>query len=290
MTTAELTRHLIKSQNAELTEYHIYNRLAERVKNKHNKSVLQQIAEDEKRHSEFWEQYTSVKGSPNKIRIWWYCLLTRIFGLTFGIRLLEQGENNAQKNYDVILQDLPEAQKIMNEEDVHEQQLVELLKEKQLNYIGSIVLGLNDALVELTGALAGLTFALQNTHLIAIAGLITGIAASLSMAASEYLSNRADGNNDKAIASAIYTGIAYISTVALLVIPYFIFSHFLMCFFMTLSIAIFIIFVFNYYISVAKGFSFKKRFFEMAVISLGVAALSFGIGVLVRQTIGVDIG
>ena len=78
-----------------------------------------------------------------------------------------------------------------------------MIREKQLDYVGSIVLGLNDALVELTGALAGLTLALQNTRLIAIAGLITAIAASFSMAASEYLSNKSDGWHIPGIAPAV---------------------------------------------------------------------------------------
>ena len=57
-----------------------------------------------------------------------------------------------------------------------------------------MVLGLNDALVEFTGALAGYTFALQNTLLVAMTGLITGVAASLSMATSEYLSTKSEEN------------------------------------------------------------------------------------------------
>jgi VIT1/CCC1 family predicted Fe2+/Mn2+ transporter len=46
--------------------------------------------------------------------------------------------------------------------------------------------------VELTGALSGLTLAFRNTRLIAMAGLITGIAASLSMAGSEYLATKSE--------------------------------------------------------------------------------------------------
>ena len=50
-----------------------------------------------------------------------------------------------------------------------------------------------------------------------------------------------------------------------------------------------ILVVFNYYLSVAQDLSFKKRFGQMAGISLGVAALSFVIGILVKQFLGVDI-
>jgi VIT1/CCC1 family predicted Fe2+/Mn2+ transporter len=57
----------------------------------------------------------------------------------------------------------------------------------------------------------------------------------------------------------------------------------------TLGVAVFIIFVFNYYISIAKDYNFKRRFLEMATISLGVAGISFLIGVLVKLFIGIDV-
>ncbi len=56
-----------------------------------------------------------------------------------------------------------------------------------------------------------------------------------------------------------------------------------------LGCAVLIIFLFNYYISVAKGYDFKKRFFSMASISLGVAAFSFGIGFLVKLVLHIDV-
>ena len=152
-----------------------------------------------------------------------------------------------------------------------------------------MVLGLNDALVELTGALAGLSFALQNTRLTALAGLITGIAASFSMAASEYLSTKADEDHHTALKSSLYTGTAYIITVILLVLPYLLFNHYLVCLGITIGVAILIIFVFNYYIAVARDLDFKKRFTEMAVISLGVAAFSFAIGYVIRLALAIDV-
>ena len=51
-----------------------------------------------------------------------------------------------------------------------------MIDEEKLKYIGAVVLGMNDALVELTGTLAGLTLALQNEKLVGVAGLITGVA------------------------------------------------------------------------------------------------------------------
>jgi VIT1/CCC1 family predicted Fe2+/Mn2+ transporter len=164
-----------------------------------------------------------------------------------------------------------------------------MLDEERLRYAGSVVLGLNDALVELTGALAGLTLALQNVKLIALSGLITGIAASMSMAASEYLSTRSENTQKQPVRAAVYTGIAYILTVTLLVLPYLLFSNYILDLVIALTLAVLIIAVFNYYISVAKDEPFRKRFIEMTGLSLGVAALSFILGYLIRRLLGIDI-
>jgi vacuolar iron transporter family protein len=155
-----------------------------------------------------------------------------------------------------------------------------------------MVLGLNDALVELTGALAGFTFAFQNTSLIALAGLITGVAASLSMGASEYLSTKSEehdeGTKDPFRAS-LYTTLAYILTVAFLVSPFFLLPNVYLALATTLVNAVIVILVFTFYISVAKDLPFRERFIETAAISIGVAALTFVIGFLIRTFIGVDI-
>jgi vacuolar iron transporter family protein len=276
-------------QRNEITEFHIYSRLAKVTSNKENARILERIGIEEKAHYEIWKRYTGAEVAPNLLRVKWFYYVSRIFGITFGIKLMEKGEEGAQKAYSNHLQTIPEAEQIMEDENVHENQLIGMIDEERLQYAGSIVLGLNDALVELTGALAGLSLALQNTKLIAMAGLITGIAASFSMAASDYLSKKADNTEKNAGKSATYTGIAYILTVALLIFPYLIFSNYLICLAITLFIAILIIFGFNYYISVAKDLNFKRRFTEMALISLGVSALSFGIGFVVKKALGVNI-
>ncbi|HQO01643.1 MAG TPA: rubrerythrin family protein, partial [Spirochaetota bacterium] len=107
--------------------------------------------------------------------------------------------------------------------------------------------------------------------------------------ASEYLSTKSEDSGKNALTSSVYTGIAYIFTVFFLILPYLLVSHYMVCLALTLLIAIAIIFLFNYYISVAKDLSFKKRFTEMAAISLGVAGISFGVGYLIRTFIGIDV-
>jgi VIT1/CCC1 family predicted Fe2+/Mn2+ transporter len=151
-----------------------------------------------------------------------------------------------------------------------------------------MVLGLSDALVELSGTLAGLTFALQNTRLIALSGLITGISATLSMASSEYLSAK-NGGDKNAAKSSMYTGLAYLLTVACMVLPYLLLSSYVAALAIMMVTVVVIIMLFTYYTSVAKDLPFGKRFLEMAGISLTVAAISFCIGILVKKFLGIEI-
>jgi len=285
----DIRKKILLFQQTEITEYHIYKRLAKRIKSVENAKILDAIAEDELRHYNGWKEYTKEEVQPRWFFVWFYYLVSMAFGFTFGVKLMELGEEKAQVNYEAVSKVIPQAVQYQDEEDKHEHQLIEMLDEERLQYAGSVVLGLNDALVELTGALAGLTLALQDVKLIALSGLITGIAASLSMAASEYLSTRSEKTSKHPVRAAIYTGIAYITTVTLLILPYLLFENFYLDLAIALTTAVIIIAVFNYYISVAKGESFRERFVEMAGLSLSVAAFSFVIGYFIRQWLGIEV-
>ena len=287
--TEDIRNKVILFQKLEITEHHIYKRLAKTIKSQENAKIVQQIADDELGHYEGLKKYSGQDVAPNWYTMWRFYLISRIFGFTFGIKLMESTEKNVQKDYDEIIPFIPEAATFKHEEEVHEEKLIGLLSEERLQYAGSVVLGLNDALVELTGALAGLTLALQNTKLIALSGMITGIAASMSMAASEYLATRSEDTDKHPVRAAIYTGIAYIGTVILLILPYLLFENYYLDLGIALTTAVIIIALFNYYISVAKGEPFRERFLEMAGLSLGVALFSFIIGYFIRQWLGIEI-
>jgi len=287
--TEEIRRKIMVFQRIEITEHLIYKKLAGKINSPENAKIVAQIAEDELRHYQGLKNYSQQEVPPYWFTMWRYYLISRIFGFTFGIKLMERAEKNVQKDYDDILAAVPEAARFKHEEEIHEEKLVAMLDEERLRYAGSIVLGLNDALVELTGALAGLTLALQNEKLIALSGLITGIAASLSMAASEYLSTRSEKTDKHPVRAAIYTGIAYIGTVILLVLPYLLFENYYLDLGIALTTAVVIIAVFNYYISVAKDESFRERFLEMAGLSLSVALFSFVIGYFIRIWLGIEV-
>jgi VIT1/CCC1 family predicted Fe2+/Mn2+ transporter len=290
VTLSEETRKLIlNSQKNEITEHIIYEKLSKSTKNPQNKRILKQISSDELEHYDFWKNYTNEDVKPDKLKVWTYYIIAKIFGLTFGTKLMENGEERAQVTYEKISSYVPSAKRIVEDEDKHERQLIDLIDEERLRYVGSIVLGLNDALVELTGALAGLTFTLQNTRVIAMAGLITGIAASLSMAASEYLSTKSEEDKGNPLKASLYTGSAYVITVMFLIFPYLLFTNVYLCLGVTVLNAIAVIFIFTFYVSIAKDIPFKDRFLEMALISLGIAALTFCIGYIIGIFLNVEL-
>lgn len=288
----DFKKALIQEQKNEITGHLIYKKLSNRIKDDQNAQILRRISDDELKHYEKLKTLTGTDVAPRFFKVYFFLWISLVFGLTFGIKLLERDEDKAQDQYLELTEHESTIQEIMSDEEVHEQALIAMIDEERLNYIGSVVLGLNDALVELTGALAGYTFAFQNTKLIALTGLITGISASFSMAASEYLSSRQEEDETAqktAAKSALYTGIAYVITVALLIMPFLVVTNPFVSLVLTLMTAVLIIFGFNYYISVAKDVPFKKRFVEMALISLGVSGISFLVGVAVKIIFGIEI-
>jgi len=171
-----LNKHVIEEflsfQKNEITESIVYNKLAAIEKDSNNRKVLQQIALEEKQHYDVLRQFTERDVTPDKRRISKFYWLARMFGITFAIKLMETGEISSYKGY-AQYPDIPELVRLAHDEETHENKLISLINEERLEYMDSVVLGLNDALVEFTGALAGFTLALSDSKLIALTGSIT---------------------------------------------------------------------------------------------------------------------
>ena len=288
--SAEALAIIRKMQQSELTESVIYAKIARFARGEENKQTLLRLAREERAHYQVWKKYTGEEMQPEKGKVFLYTLMARMLGFTFAVKLMERGEENAQSEYELLAKEVEESIQIRQQEEEHETALLGMLDEERLQYVGSMVLGLNDALVELTGSLAGFAFALQNTRLIALSGLIVGISATFSMASSEFLAARSEGRTD-ALKSCSYTGIAYLLTVIALITPYLLFpvDQFIPALLCMLAVVILIIAGFTYYTSVAQDQPFKSRFTEMAVISISVAVMSFIVGILAKKFLGVDL-
>ncbi len=290
----EILKQAKQSQQDEINGTSIYAFMAKRQQKKHpeNAKVLDQMSKDEYAHYQMWASITGIRKKPH---VFWLKLITVIMGFTFVVKKMQKGEQLGQKEYRQLQTEVPEASKMLDDEERHEKEITAMLDEERLHYVGSMVLGLNDALVELTGAITGVTFSLQDCRLIALTGIVTGFAATLSMMASNYLAESAEGHKD-ALKSSLYTGAAYLFTVALLVLPYLImmginvpYAYIWAFGIMILEVILEIAF-FNYYISVAQEKPFWKHFLMMAAISIGVAALSYGIGQLAKLLLGIEVG
>lgn len=284
-------RRLIRLQRMERTEMEVYRRLANREKKAENKNILQKISMQENNHYNLLKEKTGEDVDYSKFRVYFHVITSIFLGLTFSLKLMEKTEQNAAREYrDLGYDDIAE------EEDEHEKELLSLLEEDALNYLSSIILGLSDALVELTGALAGLTFAFQELRVVALAGLVTGISASFSMAASEFLATKEENSNRSPIKAALFTGSAYIITVFLLVTPYLLLTDnseiifglepHIQALIITFINGLLIIALFNFYVSVAQDKSFNRRFIEMVIILLIVTIISFLIGLILRESFG----
>ncbi len=288
--SAEALKIVRAMQQNELTESVIYEKIAAFAKGEENKATLLRLAKEERAHYEIWKKYTGLDMKPEKGKVLKFTAIARILGFTFAVKLMERGEEGAQEEYALLAREVEESIQIRLQEEEHEQALLAMLDEERLQYVGSMVLGLNDALVELTGSLAGFTFAMQNTRLIALSGLIIGISATFSMASSEFLAARSEGRSD-ALKSCTYTGIAYLITVIALILPYLLLGtgQYIAALVCMLLVVVLIIAGFTYYTSVAMDQPFRSRFAEMAGISIGVAVVSFVVGILAKQLLGVDL-
>ena len=278
-------KDFIKFQQDEINATEIYHRLGMLAKSENNRKVLIEMSNEEHGHYTFISKYTKKEMKYNPFKVNLVCLLAHIFGLMFVLKMLEKDESLGVESYKKYEQ----LAAFAKTEDEHEDQLLDMIDENMLKYMGSIVLGLNDALVEFTGALAGYTLALSNCGLVALTGSITGIAAALSMGSSEYLSTKSDtGDSKHALRSAMYTSIAYLVTVFVLIAPYIWIPNALIASIVMLIMAIAIIAIFNFYYTVVRNEKFKRRFIEMAIISFSVALLSFIIGYLLKEFTGIE--
>ena len=157
---------------------------------------------------------------------------------------------------------------------------------RKLKTAAAIVLGMHDALVSLTGMIAGLTFALADRRMIILSAVIASVAAGMSMAASCYLAEKTD-ENPHAIRAGIITGAAYISTCAFLIIPFFLVPNTHTALFMSFLMAVLIIFGCNWCIGHACKRHWWKHAIEMLIICASVSLISFFIGEFAQYALGV---
>ena len=194
----------VKFYYAEIKDSHIYEYLATLEKNEKLRRKLRGLALIERRHAKFWKDYLKKRGvevKEKKLGLWerfGVYLLRKLFGVSMVISLSEMGEASAIYTYydfythgDLSSQEKEVLSRIILDEMEHEKLFYEEKKFLHVENIRDMVLGMNDGLVEILGAVTGLSAVyVNNPLLVALSGLIVGVAGSLSMGIGSYVSVR----------------------------------------------------------------------------------------------------
>jgi VIT1/CCC1 family predicted Fe2+/Mn2+ transporter len=278
----------------EYRDYITYKELANIETVPDFKKILQELTRHELGDYNFWLKFSSKKEHKiSATEILFLKFLRKVLGLTFTAKFLERHEKEAIFNYKEFLKTAKgttkeEIKEIIKHEKYHERQLIGQIKEEVVEFMSSIILGLNDGLIELSGALTGFAFAFRNNPTVLMAGLILGVAASLSMASSAYISARHEEGKDPK-KSGLYTGFSYIVVVFLLISPFFFLPNIFASLITMIFVAFLIIICLSYYTSILFDRDFRKSLVEMLVFSMGIAFVSFLIGSAARVITGVEI-
>jgi len=284
--TQETLARILDYQRNEITEHILYGALARRAKGK-NADILQKISDDELRHYHFFKKITGRDVRPARAKILFYRTVSRIFGFTFTIKMMDNGEVQAEHDYSEVEDRVPGIKKIIRDEVRHEAALMGQIEEDALKHMGSMVLAINNSIQEITGIAVGLTFALSNALLVGKTALISGLAATLAMVASEYLSQKAESADPNAPRrAALYTGIIYLFVVGAVVSPFFIFAGHYAALGVAIGAVVLIVSVFTFFMSVVKGINYLKALAEVSLITAGVVALSLCLGIGVKMLLG----
>jgi VIT1/CCC1 family predicted Fe2+/Mn2+ transporter len=194
---------ILEFYKGELLDSEMYSKFAKYEKNKGLKSAFEKLAEIEKTHANFWKKlgenkkldFSKIKIS--RLKMWSLILMRRLFGLGIAIKLLEGNEDKAVlKYYEYSKTEAPDSvefksiKSIVVDELVHEAFFVWDEKEMNVENVRDSIYGVSDGLVEVLAAVSGFAGLIENSMIIAITGLIVGVAGTLSMTAGAYLSSK----------------------------------------------------------------------------------------------------
>lgn len=278
----------------EYIDYMVYSYLARHEKKEELRRIVQKLADDELGHYEFWKRLLG-RDCAGKIPKWYLVgirLMRRIMGLTFTLKWLERHEEEVIERYKAFLDyldgdDREELEKIIRDEEEHENKLMSSIEETMVKYMSFIVLGLADAIVEITGVHAGMLGVTTSTIIAGVTGLVVGFSAAISMASAAYLQAKHDPDRNP-LTSAIMTGLAYILAVILLALPYFATHNMIIAFTASIMVGVTLIAYFTYYSAIVFDRGFTKEFIESSGLMIATAFGAFLFGEALGQLFGLQ--
>jgi VIT1/CCC1 family predicted Fe2+/Mn2+ transporter len=291
----ELARVATESVIDEFTDHTVYSTLARREKNPEFKKALQELADSEQVHLDFWKRYApDFVPRVGRLKLNIILFLRFFLGLTFTLKFLERHEDTVIRRYRSVEHLIPESDKrmfdrMLDDEEHHENYLMGEVHENRVKYISFVVLGLADAVVEISGIHAGSLGVFDRTELAGISGVVAGMAASIAMASAAYAQAK-QGFQGSAKWGAIYTGVSYMFTAIFLALPYFLTGSMLLALGTSITVGVVLVAMLTYYDTIISSRGFARQFGELAGIILGASFALFVAGTVLRQVFGIVIG
>ncbi len=276
----------------------VYASLSEKEKDGKAKFLLKRLAKKEIEHTGMWRAKLRKKGIMPKepgnafLSVWFFYIIRKIFGVSFMINILELDEDRIVNRYKALLEakslgrsERNSLKKLLITENRYESMIIAKIRQNEhtLKYTRSMILGLNDGIVEVLAAVSGFAALAAAPGIVVIGGIVVGISGTLSMTGGAYLAAKShtivsSDSGDKTkesepLAEAYYTGVLYIIGALVPILPFLAgFGSYIGILF-AIILATVVLSIASAVISVIGGTSIKRGAIEMVLISL-IASLS----------------
>ena len=296
---------------SEMLHRSVYRSLAKIEKDRELKEILERLAKVEQTNSKLWERVLNInKVDRPEIRIGFLTFLLttlrRFVGLAMIVKFVEYGEldlrNKLNKGLKVFEAD--ERERLIIQEIEGKELLIQEPLEKKilelnplLNNIRDVIFGMNDGLVEVLAAVAGLGAAFRLPILVLTSGFIVAMSGTLSMAGGAYLSVeyeksigiRGKTKQSSPKRSAAYVGFSYIFGAMFPLLPFVVgyggYSGIALSIIITAGVLTLV----STMISIISSTSIRGRLIRTLAISLGIAGFTMLIGIYARTVLNLPI-
>lgn len=293
----------------ELRDSAVYARLAADERDPGARGLLLMLSAAEKDHAKDWQALLGERVRAGTNSVWLRAkvsemlLVRRLFGISFVVKYLERHERYGLARYEAALKDhsLTARERklihhIMKEDRAYESTLLRQAEayRGELVYSQSIILGLNDGLVEVLALIAGIAVVATSSFTVVALGLLAGVSGTLSMTGGAYLSAKSEelvargkgGGMTTPIKEAAYCGFWYFIGALIAVLPFLAGMTGLWGDLVSMVLVAAALAVASSVIAIMSGTSIRKRATEMVAISLGAAVVTIAIGLLARHYFG----
>lgn len=311
----KLGRKLILDELFDLT---LYRRLFS-IADPELKQTLSEMTEVEVQHFAFWQKFfhtgLSDLGRARRVKLALIFLICRIFGAPAIYLVLDAIEVYGIRKYLQVWERYKDqalgtaVRGVLQDEFGHEDEVVTRLRERIINpdRVRNIFLGVNDGMVEILGAVSGFFASFGQNSLVMVAGLTTAVAGAVSMAAGAYVamssesevrksqeekarflgnSRSSEYRHESVLKSGLLVGASYFIGASFPLMPVLFGSRTPLPSIVTGGSMILIV---SIVVAFLSGMDIKRRAMTNIVLIALAVGISYAIGMLVRNLLGIEI-